>query len=237
MTTMSKFLALIPVVAFAAGCNGMAPAGPSQVSNNDATLSTSGDASAMGSSVKCSGLVDIELTVDNSSDSMLWVNAAYHFSSPVSSLCAAPAWTSDRQEMIVDKANHFRAGFMRFAGGTAILLATGPNGVESKIQLDLNGPSNSIRPGTVCNDVARVVVTVVPKPVWSGIDARIVLQASYGYGGPSSTPCGTAPTWLATRRGLRVSEKNPFQASIDPSDAPTTVTAEAPNGIGGAVTF
>ena len=121
MTTMSKLLALIPVVAFAAGCNGTVPAGPSQVSNNDATLSTSGDASAM-SRAKCSGLAAIELTVGPvSSDMMLWVDATYHFSSPVSSLCAAPEWSSDRQEMVVDRTNHFRAGFNRTAGGTAIL--------------------------------------------------------------------------------------------------------------------
>jgi hypothetical protein len=181
----------------------------------------------------CSKLVDIELTIDNSSDAMVWVLAGYHYSIPVSSHCAAPDWTSDRQEMVVDKSNPFRAGFNRTAGGTATLFATGPNGVQSKITLDINGPSNSVRglPGT-CTNVTGVSVDLRPA---SGL--ANVLVASYTYDGPVSTPCLTAPVWAADRRGLNVNPKNLFEASIDRSDAATTVTATAPNGIAGSTRF
>jgi hypothetical protein len=232
MTTMSKFLALIPVVAFAAGCNGTVPAGPSQVSNNDAIQKTSGDASAT-SLVKCTGLAAIELTVGPaSSGSMLWVDATYHFSNPLPGLCAAPTWTSDRKELVVDKANHFRAGFNRTAGGTAILLATGPNGVQSRIQVDLNATRTVRGLPDACAVVATVSVKAIPATSLTNL-----LEASYTYNGPISTPCLTAPVWTADRRGLTVNPKNPFRASIDVSDTATTVTATAPNGIAGSTKF
>jgi len=238
MTTMSRFLALIPVVAFAAGCNGMAPSGPSQVSSHDA-IESQGDASAMGRG-RCSTLKAIELTVNNADDTMLWVDAVYHFSSELSTPCAAPNWSADREGLTVDKANPYRAGFARILGGKAVLEATGPNSVQNTIVVDLN--PNSVQHGTplpqdACSSVAKVSVRIVPMLVPSGGASTVALEATYVYDGPLSTPCLTAPVWDADRIGLQVSKLNPFQASIEVSDTPTTVTATAPNGTGGSTTF
>jgi hypothetical protein len=229
MTTMSRFLALIPVVAFAAGCNGTAPAGPTATSNS--AVDGSGDATAMGLS-RCSSLAKIELTIDNSSDSMVWVDATYHYFEPVIAQCPAPAWSSDREGLTVNKRNPFRAGFPRLAGGVAVLKAEGPNGVSARIDVDLTSISTRrIAPG-VCDQVVKVSVEMVPS-----INATTMLQATYVYDGPVLVPCTEAPVWTADRNGLVISDRNPFQASINPFFGLTKVTASAPNGTSGSITF
>jgi hypothetical protein len=185
---------------------------------------------------RCSSLAKIELTIDNSSDSMVWVDATYHYFEPVFAQCPAPAWSSDREGLTVHKTNPFRAGFARLTGGMAVLKAEGPNGVNARIDLDLS--SNSLRatapvPG-VCDTIGKVMVQVV-----SGQDdATVVLKSYYEYDGPVVATCMVAPAWSADRRGLTVNPKNAFEASIPVSGSTlTTVTAAAPNGVLGNATF
>ena len=232
MTTMSKFLALIPVVAFAAGCHGAAPSGPGPLASNDATEAVSGGVTTMGRA--CLGLKAVDLTVVDSDDSILWVKATYvYLSGPTWSSCAPPEWTANRDDLIVDKANRFRAGFFRFAGGSATVTATAPNGVHNRIEVNL-GPATTVTAPSSCDAVSGVSVTLDP----SGDDTDVRMIATYAYLSPVATPCGVAPAWYASRRGLRVNPKDPFRASIPPlSFNKTTVTATAPNGAVGGTTF
>jgi len=227
MTKMNRFLALIPAVAFAAACNGVAPTGPSQITSNDSHDAVSGQASAMTSS--CVNLGRISLNVVEPAGAILWVEATYHFTGP-SIGCAAPRWTSNRGEMVVDKTNPMRAGFPREAGGKAMLTATAPNRVTKSIVVDLG----ATRADLSCKQIAGVSVKVLPV----GISNDVSVKATYHYTGPVTGVCTLAPAWTASRRGLNVDPSDPFRASIARrTDIRTTITATAPNGLLGKVTF
>jgi len=232
----AKFLALIPVVGLAAACNGVAPTGPSEFASNDASAALTGEASSMGrgSSRLCAGLKGINLQVVDSDDKTLWVVATYQFSGPAPTACAAPAWTSDRDGMRLDKANPFRAGFARDAGGRAILTATAPSGVHGSITLDLT--SNRLGGERGCLDITGVDLQIVPITSDPG---QVSLVATYRSSGPGAEGCAIGPSWSASRRGLRVDEKNPFKAYISAAadGVRTTVTATAPNGAAGKISF
>lgn len=86
------------------------------------------------------------------------------------------------------------------------------------------------KPG--CRDIASVQVGIVP----GGMDV-VKLRARYVYKEVTSF-CAVPPNWAATRSGLNVSFEDPFRASISRrTDLRTTVTATAPNGKAGSVTF
>jgi hypothetical protein len=232
---INKLLALLPVVAFAAACNGVAPAGPSAVASNDVNEMAAGGVSAMGRN--CSALKAIRLQIDESDDTMLWVSAHYEFANPISSPvpqpCAPPSWRADHDGLTVDQANLFRAGFLRTETGKATVQASGPNGIHNTIEVSLS-PTNSVaRRPAVCADIAGVSLSL--KTISSS--TQVVVNAAYTYAGPFATPCAVAPVWFADRAGLRVNPKNPFEASIDASTVQTTVTATAPNGIVGNILF
>jgi hypothetical protein len=232
---INKLLALLPAVVFAAGCNGVAPGGPSAVASNDVNEMATGSVSAMGRN--CSGLKAIALQIDESDDTILWVSAHYEFANPLSTPvpqpCAPPSWRADRGGLTVDQANLFRAGFLRTETGKATVQATGPNGVHNAIELSLS-PTNSVaRRPALCADITGVTLSL--KLV--GSSTQVVVEAAYSYAGPFATPCAVAPVWFADRRGLRVNQKNPFEASINASAVQTTVTATAPNGMVGNILF
>jgi len=226
MTKMSRFLALIPVVVSAAACNGVAPTGPSQITSND-SYESAGAVTAMTPS--CRNLGRISLTVLPAVSPILWVEANYQYTGP-SLGCPAPRWTSDRVEMVIDRNNPMRAGFPRTAGGNATLTATAPNRVTKSITVDLG----ATRDEQACKDVAGVSVKIVPINSTSG---DVSLQATYRYFGSVSLGC-SAPAWTASRRGLNLNPYDPFRASIARrTTVRTTVTATAPNGLSGSVTF
>jgi hypothetical protein len=226
-TKMNRFLALVPAVAFAAACNGVAPTGPSQITSNDSYDAVSGQASTMTSS--CVNLGRISLNVVEPAGAILWVQATYHFTGP-SIGCPAPRWTSNRVEMVLDKTNPMRAGFPRAAGGTATLTATAPNQVTKSIVVDLGGT----RADQSCKQIAGVSVKIVPVTVSNDVSVK----ATYRYTGPVIGTCAQGPAWTASRRGLNVDPNDPFRAFISRrTDIRTTVTATAPNGRSGKVTF
>jgi len=234
MTKMTQFLALIPVVVLAAACNGVAPTGPSEIASNDASAALTGDASSMGlgSSRPCAGLKGIKLQVVDSDYKVLWVVATYQFSgSPTA--CAAPAWSSDRDGMQLDSLNPFRAGFARTMGGRATLIATAPGGIHASITVDLG--SNRQLGERGCPEITAVDLKILPITSTPG---QVSLVATYRSAGPGTEACAIAPVWSASRRGLRVDEKDHFKAYMDVvDDVQTTVSAFAPNGVGGRITF
>jgi hypothetical protein len=233
----SKFLALIPVITFAAACNSVVPSGPSTVASNDASEMASGGASTM-SRATCTGITGVSLRIDGTNDAMLWVEAIYQYGGPVSTpvpqpRCGAPTWRSDHAGLTIDKLNPFRAGFSRKETGKATLQARAPNGVHNAIDIELS-PTNRKDPPSGCTDITGVTLKLIP----NNDDTRVAIEAAYEYSGPLTTPCPKAPEWFADRRGLVVNEKNPFQAWIGMrSDLETTVTATGPTGVVGSIIF
>lgn len=236
MTKMNRFLALLPVAAFAAACSGV-PSGPSQVSN-EPFEEVSGEATAT-AALPCPTLNRISLNVVPSVDAYVWVEATYHYSGPVMQPCPAPRWTSNRNQMVVNRENPMRAGFRRSAGGKATLTATAPNRVTKTIEVTIGPPptrlASSIIPYPLpqaCRDIAGVNVKIVPSPE---NDRHVWLVADYIYKRPMTGICTVAPVWKASRKGLHAAA---FQASIGRrTTVRTTVTATAPNGKFDSITF
>ena len=230
--TMNKFLALVPVVAFAAAC-GVTPGGPNAVVSNDANEMVS-DAASL-TTRPCIGLTAIILRIDQSNDSMVWVEASYRSPSAVHTgapLLRGPSWSSAVTTWW-RQGNRFRAGFARGATGRASVQATAPGGVHNLIEVDLSPTTSDLRP-SVCENVTGVTMTLVS----TSSDTRVAVIAAYAYDGPFATPCAVAPVWFADRRGLIVNPKNPFVASIDAdTSVQTTVTATSPSGVVGSVIF
>jgi hypothetical protein len=85
-----------------------------------------------------------------------------------------------------------------------------------------------------CADVTGVLVKVVP-----AVSVRdVTLRAIYLYATTPTQACAAAPTWQASRAGLSVDAQDPFRASMARrSDVKTTVTATAPDGVAGSITF
>ena len=233
MTKMSRFLALIPVAAFAAACNGAVATGPTDLSATEPMETASAAAMATIPAPQCEYLARIELAIDPTMGLMVWVDATYHYSRPVIAPCAPPRWTSPRPGLVVDPQNPMRAGFPRTAGGRATLTATAPNRISKTISVDLGPVTRLADAEQACRDISGVDVKLVP----SIETKRVTLKAAYVYMTPPSTGCMLAPSWEASRDGLTV-DRDPFRASISRrTDLKTRVTVTAPNGARGAVTF
>jgi len=85
-----------------------------------------------------------------------------------------------------------------------------------------------------CKDISGVSVKVVRHT----ISNDVFVEAAYLHVGPVIGVCTLSPAWTASRRGLTVDRTNPFRAYIARrTDLRTTVTATAPNGRSGQVTF
>jgi hypothetical protein len=234
MTQMNRFLALIPVVAFAAACSGVAPTASSQITSNQPS-EVSSDATAMALPVSCPTLTSISLDIVPNGGVFVWVQATYHHSTPVLRPCPAPRWTSDRNQMIVDRNNPMRAGYRRSAGGSATLTATVANRITKSILVKIGPTSSLVDPNQgACRAIAGVDLKTLTGPDFGNV---VSFAASYVYKGPVFGVCATAPVWKATRRGI-TPQADPFRASIARATGiRTTVTATAPNGVAGDVTF
>jgi hypothetical protein len=233
MTKMKRFLALIPVAAFAAACGGVSPTGSSQIVSHDSYEAT-GAVTAMTGSPQCVNLARISLTpVTGPAVSIQWIKADYVFSGPSPLPCPAPRWTSNRFDMVVDKTNPMRAGFPRQSSGKATLTATALNGVTNSIVIDLDA-SRGFTDEQACRAVAGVSLRILPV---ANAKADVSFEAKYTYAGPVTQACSVAPVWTASRSGLKVSFSDPFRASIAGTNVRTTVTATAPNGLSGKITF
>src|SRR5687768_17467758 len=94
-----KMLALMPVVALAAACNGVAPTSSTEVSTG-VVATASGD-EVMATAVRpCSNITGVNLRTQTGGQ-MIWVQARYNISGPTTTQCAAPRWSADRGGLIV----------------------------------------------------------------------------------------------------------------------------------------
>jgi len=227
----AKILALIPVVSLAAACNGLAPTVPSELLPS----SDSDDASAMSLSTRnCKAVTGIDLQVMDSSRTYLWVEATYRYAGLDVVGCPAPTWSSDRDGLVVDGRQPFRAGFPRSTGGRAVLTATALNGVHNSIRLNLGDtPLNSRNDG--CRNVVGVDLSILPRASDNDV---VWIQAKYVFLSGSADDCRDPPFFKASRPGLRIHPRDAFRAGID--SAPrikTVVGATAPNGVAAKIIF
>ena len=234
-----KMLALMPVVALAAACNGVAPTSSTDVSTGVAAT-TSGDEVTATAVRPCSNITGINLRTENGGQ-MVWVHAKYNLSGPTTTQCAAPRWSADRDGLIVDRTNPFRAGYRASTSGMANVTATAPNHISNTIRLSLStdtafaAPSPSPGDNQSCRLIDAVNVALVPST--SLVAERVTFEATYSYSRPVTAECTKAPRWTASRRGLVVANDG-FHASIARVvTARTTVTATAPNSVKGSLTF
>lgn len=234
---IAKMLALMPVVALAAACNG---SGVSPVSSTDLSTGVSatdaGDVSSTSTTLRACDVTGVSLRTDDStSPTMIWVEAAYLPFQPASTTCRAPRWTSDRDGLVVDRSNPYRAGYRRTERGVVNVTATAPNGAQNTLRVVLGGNTQFAAPGdnASCRLISGVDVRTVPV-----IGANTVsFEATYVYVTRPESACTVAPRWSASRRGLTVA-KDGFHASIErQATVRTTVTATAPNGVQDSLTF
>jgi hypothetical protein len=226
MKKMRSLFALIPAVALAAACSGPSATAPSDLGPSALLASNdSGTVTAMTTS-PCAGIVKIDLEVADTSRTVLWVEATYRFDRSNSGGCPAPAWSSDRSDMIVDSGNPFRAGFKRSANGSANLTAKAANGVHNTIRLQLG-------PGRTCASVVGVDLRLLPsKP-----DGMVWIQAAYKFLGDTPDECREPPKFTASRAGLQLHPGDAFRVGIKKDPGNTTVAAAAPNGVGNKIQF
>ena len=252
MMKAGKMLALMPIVALAAACNGVAPTSSTDLTGDLTTQD--GAVTAQGlrpTSNPCKYVESIHLQVIEEKTAVL-VEATYKYSQPSLTTCSAPTFTSNVRGLHVDATNPFRARLLRTAATEAKVTATAPNGVSESIQVVLQGPADTDPPTSgptttpndgvsrptaenACKVIDGVNITVQPPDTNGGGD--YILIASYSYSTPTLTPCAVAPAWSASRRGLTVNPRDGFRASIGASSVETTVYATAPTGVQGKTTF
>jgi hypothetical protein len=259
MKKVAKMLALMPVVALAAACNGVAPTSSTGLST-DLSGTDNGGVSATGLTNRACALVHgIDLQVVGDNDANVTILATYKYSQPTSVDCQAPVWTSTTSVLAVDKANPFRVAVVRTAGDRAVVRATAPNGATNTISVIVrpttsdpthdavdpvdpmpaprpNVPTTPNRPTPALN-ACRLIDGVTLSAVRQ-VGGTVALSAAYTYSQAVPLDCATAPQWSATRKGLTVNPRDGFKASIPAdSDAETVVVATAPNGVQNKVSF
>jgi hypothetical protein len=257
MTNVAKMLALMPVVALAAACNGVVPTSSTGLST-DLSGTDNGGVSATGLTNRACALVHgIDLQVVGDNDANVTILATYKYSQPTSVDCQAPVWTSTTSVLAVDKANPFRVAVVRTAGDRAVVRATAPNGATNTISVivrpttsdpthdgvDPAEPTPAPRPNVPTTPNRPTVnacrlIDGVKVSVFRQVGGLVGLTATYSYSQPVAGECKTAPQWEANRNGLTVNDSNPFTASIPQSnDVQTVVVVTAPNGVQSKVSF
>jgi len=256
MTKVAKMLALMPVVALAAACNGVTPTGSTGLSA-DFSGADNGSASATGLINRaCAAVESIHLEAVAVNDAGLTIQATYKYNQPTQSGCPAPAWTSKTSQLAVDKANPFRVAVVRTVGDKAVVQATSLNGVTNSISVGVGGgttdgavdpidpvptpapkPTSPNRPVPTPTVDACALINGVQLSVFRQAGGTVGLTAAYTYSRPVTSDCSKAPQWSATRKGLAVNDRDAFKASIPASDTETVVIATAPNGVQNKVSF
>lgn len=258
MTRAAKMLALLPVVAMAAACNGVSPTSSTDLSRDlTADLSPAeGTATAAGLRNKaCTLVTGVDLQVVAEDKQAVTLQASYKYAEPVPQDCPAPVWASRDASLRVDRTNPYRVAVLRTHDGVVTVQATAPNGVFDVIAVNLGTPGTTDEPvepsvPTTPNRAAptdRPMPTPVPvncKAI-NGVQVEVVqspdadsttLVARYSFTAPGNE-CKLAPTWSASRKGLTVDPLNPFSASIPQANDATVVSVTAPNGVGTKVSF
>jgi hypothetical protein len=126
---------LVPLLAFAAACNGVAPTGSSAITSNDA-YEAGGDVGALSNGNEaCRLIVDVKLRIlpDDGTGNVV-LQAAYRYESPGGPECAiGPAWTASRRGLYVSPCTPFLASIARDTDVRTTVTATGPNGRTAKV--------------------------------------------------------------------------------------------------------
>ena len=255
MTRAAQMLALRPVVARAAACNGGSPTTSTDLSRDlSADVSAAeGTATATGLRNKaCAVVGSVNVRVVSEDKSAVILQASYRYTEPTLAECSAPAWSSRDASLRVDRTNPFRVAVLRTHDGTVTVRATAPNGVTNDMVVTL-GPSTLDPVESVPTDGNEPVPANRPVPTLTAADCKAIngiqvqvvknpaadavsLQARYTFLA-SGNQCRTAPTWSANRKGLTVDPLDGFSASIPRANDATVVYVTAPNGVATKVSF
>jgi hypothetical protein len=139
-----KLLALIPVVALAAACNGVAPTSPSNLATFE-QASVAAQANATGITPQSCNVTRIVVSViPNTSDRIVLLRASYLPASTLPMVCAAPSWTASQTNVLVPSPSNdsFTVGVDVSKTKLKVLVkATAPNGVQGAISLAAASPT------------------------------------------------------------------------------------------------
>jgi hypothetical protein len=228
MSTMTKFLALMPLAVLGAACGGSSPVGPSNPLASDEGFATAPNASAKSTEAdNCRSITGVNLAVLPSTHNAIVVEATYeNFGSPIR--CKAPVWTSNPRGVLTPQLGGFRVGVS--SNREVVVTATAPNGVIGRITLQ--GRTTDINASTtVCKGVTGVELKLVA----STTRQAILVEATYLRLGSSFGNCA-APAWTSDPRGALTPQKNAFRVGVS-SNLEVVVTATAPNGMIGRITI
>jgi len=232
MKTITKLLALTPVLALAAACNSLAPTSPSDIAASDvaAVVATADTGKGLTPSA-CQNIVGVDLALSPSSDRTPRIRAKYVGLGADPYRCPAPSWTSDPKGVLQTLKDPFLVSIGPADTDSVTVTATAPNGVASSLTIKLppQATTSAVSPFS-CKSIASVKLAIVP-----GAADMTYIKATYAALGGSPSGC-PAPVWTSNPRGVLGYEKDLFKVSVSPSAAfDVTVTATAPNGVSGQI--
>jgi len=134
MRTVSRFLAVVPLMAVAWACSEVGPADPSSAVPDTPSAAVSGDASAM-DQASCADITAVEVKVVPAvSLRVVALRATYVYATPGAEACTtAPAWQASRAGLNIDPSNPFRASLARQSDVKTTVTAAAPNGIEGSL--------------------------------------------------------------------------------------------------------
>jgi DNA mismatch repair protein MutH len=228
MTKFTKLLALMPLVALGAACNGLSPAAPDIPLAGDEGSAFELNAEAQAKTTdQCRDITAVNLKRVPSSGGEPIIEATYVRLSPSYAKCEAPVWSSNPRGVLTAQKNPFRVGVS--SNDAVTVTATAPNGVKGQISI-VGGGANLGASAAQCRDITAVNLKRVPS---SG--GEPIIEATYVRLSPSYAKC-EAPVWSSNPRGVLTAQKNPFRVGVSSNDA-VTVTATAPNGVKGQISI
>jgi hypothetical protein len=231
MRTMTKLLALMPLVVLGAACNGSSPGAPDNPIAADEGFATAPNASATSKAAdadSCRNIIGVNLEIVPSTKAGVEVHATYVQFGGITVRCKAPIWSSDpRGALVTNQLNAFRVSVKPIRPVTVTAMA--PNGVTGS--LTLQGRATDLSASAVCKNVMGVKLALLP----ATNTPKPQIRATYLTLGPSMDVC-PAPVWSSEPRGALTATKDPFVVGVS-STRPLTVTATAPNGVRGSFTL
>jgi hypothetical protein len=227
--TMTKFLALMPLVVLGAACSGSSPVAPSNPLATDEGSTSAPNMSATSKDLvpsECRDITGVNLEIMPSTSQAIVIQASY-VRLGGTTRCAAPIWTSNPRGALTPQLSAFRTGVSSMRPVTVTAMA--PNGVKGS--LTLGGKSADLNTSTtLCQGVTGVQLTVVP----STTNASVVVEATYLGFGPSLNNC-PAPAWTSNPRGVLTPQLNAFRVGVNSPKRGAIVTATTRNGMRGQI--
>src|SRR4029450_7850793 len=131
MSTMTKFLALMPLVVLGAACNGVSPVAP----DNPLLADEAADVAAESKdAATCQGVTGVQLKLMASTpQAPIVVEPPYLGFGPSFSHCGAPAWSSNPRGSLTPQLNAFRVGVL--SNREVVVTAQAPNGITGSITI------------------------------------------------------------------------------------------------------